>query len=180
MSEQTNKRIAAFAGSFDPVTIGHADLIARASKLYDEVIVLVSSNAEKREVFRPEEKKAWVEKACTGLHNVQVLLNEGIAVEKAQSLGASVMLRGVRNGADFEYEANMAWMNQNISRQNLPQEYESEHGMETVCLFSRPEYSFISSSNVRELLRCRLSCKGLVPDCILEEVSQAFDCRMKQ
>lgn len=151
--------IAAFAGSFDPITLGHLDLIERASSMYEKVIVLVSFNAAKKEAFSLREKMEWIRRAAAHLCNVQVEACTGTAAETARSLGASVLIRGVRNAADLEYEANMAWMNSRIAPE-----------IETVCLFSRPEYSYVSSSNVRELLRCRIKPAGLVPSVILEDL----------
>lgn len=155
--------IAALAGSFDPLTIGHLDLIERASRLYEKVIVLEADNQAKRSMFLPEQRLGWIEKACAHLPNVEVCPCTGVAVELAAQMGAGVLVRGVRNGADLEYEAGIAYVNSQIDPK-----------VETVLLPCRPEYAYVSSSNVRELLRCGCSAAHLLPASIAREVEEAF------
>lgn len=155
--------IAALAGSFDPLTIGHLDLIERASRMYEKVIVLEAVNQAKLSMFPSGLRLAWIEKACAHLPNVQVSACTGVAVQQAVQLGAGVLVRGVRNGSDLEYEAGIAYVNLQIDPK-----------VETVLLPCRPEYAYVSSSNVRELLRCGCSAAHLLPPSIAGDVAKAF------
>lgn len=150
---------AAFCGSFDPITIGHVRLVERAAPLFEELIVFVSVNSSKREDWTLAQRKEWASEALSHLKNVRVESQDGLSAEACRKAGASVLIRGIRNGIDADYENNMAWMNRKV-----------DPGLETLCLFSEPEYANISSSNVRELLKYHISIESLVPACVFESL----------
>lgn len=157
-------RTAIFCGAFDPVTKGHLDLIERASALFDQLIVFVAPNSEKQQMFCAEKRLLWLEKVCEPFPNVTCQIQSGLTADSARSVHASYLIRGIRNSHDFEYEHNMAIMNQTI-----------DSGLETICLFTKPEYMFISSSNVRELLRYHLDISKFVPDCICAQIEGEYN-----
>lgn len=134
-------KIAAFCGTFDPVTYGHLDIIERASKLFDQLVVFISPNSDKNNEFNEEIRLKWLNEATKNMPNVTCKIQSGLVVDACKSVNATVLVRGIRNGVDCTYEQNMAFMNARLD----------DH-IETVCLFTRPEYSLYSSSNVRELL----------------------------
>lgn len=153
--------VAAFCGTFDPVTKGHLDLIERASLMFDKVVVFVSVNSSKNCMFSLEQRLAWLQKSSSHLENVECKIQNGLVIEACKSVGATVLIRGVRNQIDFEYEQNMAVMNHML-----------DASIETICLFTKPELAHCSSSNVKELLKYKQDIKSFVPTCIVEEVSQ--------
>ena len=133
-------KIAVFAGSFDPFTLGHLDVVRRASALFDTLWVLVAQNSSKRNLFSAEERKSFVEKAVKELPNVQVASFEGLTVDYMKQVGARYLVRGIRNSADLDFEQSVAWNNKTLA------------GAESVFLLSAPEHLSVSSSVVRELL----------------------------
>ncbi|MDF7637000.1 pantetheine-phosphate adenylyltransferase [Leuconostocaceae bacterium ESL0958] len=132
---------AVFPGSFDPLTNGHMDIIRRAAELFDEVVVAVGINTNKKGLFPPAERLALVEAAVADMPNVSVGIIEGLTVNYAQSVGASYIIRGLRNCKDFEYERDIAGANAALAN------------METVLLFAKPENQNISSSMVKEIAK---------------------------
>lgn len=152
-------KIAAFCGTFDPVTIGHLDIIQRASCLFDKLVVFISPNSDKINEFSEETRLAWLEEATKDLSNVTCKIQSGLVVEACKSVGATVLVRGIRNGVDCTYEQNMAFMNAKLDEE-----------IETVCLFTRPEYSLYSSSNVRELFKYGQDISSFVPTCVLQDL----------
>jgi pantetheine-phosphate adenylyltransferase len=160
MSENWNldANTAVFAGSFDPPTAGHMDLMERAAKLYDKVYVLLGVNSAKKSCFPASKRLQWLQKMAEKLENTEVLACDKTVVIEAAKLHAGVLLRGVRNGTDLDYEANIAYVNSTI----VPE-------IETVLLCARPQYAFISSSNVRELLSIGASVKSYLPVCLQNE-----------
>ena len=137
------RRVAVFAGSFDPFTVGHLDLVKRAAELYDSLIVLVAQNASKKNLFNAETRKAMVEMAVSGISNASVALHEGLTVDFMKSVGARYLVRGIRNASDLDAEQAVAWNNKVLC-----------NDVETVLLFSAQEHLAVSSSVVRELLKC--------------------------
>ena len=110
------RKIALFPGSFDPMTNGHLNLIERSAKLFDEVIIGVFINTSKQTLFTPEEKKYLIEEATKEMPNVRVIMQETqLTVESAKSLGANFLIRGIRNVKDYEYEKDIAKMNQHLA-----------------------------------------------------------------
>lgn len=136
------KKIAVFAGSFDPFTLGHLDIVKRASALFDELYVLLAVNASKKYYFDEATRAEMVRKAVAGLSNVKVDFFDGLTVEFMKRVGANFLVRGIRGAADVEYEQSVAWNNKNL----YPE-------CETVFLSSSPEHLRVSSTVVRELLK---------------------------
>jgi len=126
-------------GSYDPVTLGHLDVIGRAAAVVDELVVAVGENMSKRAWFTPEERVEMLTAACAEWPGVSVTLFGGLLVDFCRSQRASVVVKGLRSGADFDYELAMAQMNRRLS------------GVDTVYLPTAPEWSFLSSSLVREV-----------------------------
>ena len=145
------EKIALFAGTFDPYTLGHHDVVQRALSLFDKVIVAVGNNMGKKCMLTPEERVAAIKKVYLAEPRVEVALYGGLTMDYARSVGATALLRGVRTVKDFEYERELADVNFRIG------------GIETVILFSSPEYSSISSSVVRELAAYGKDVTGLLP-----------------
>lgn len=154
-------KTAIYPGSFDPITLGHIDIIERISKMFDQVIVLVSESPQKSGLFTSLERKSLIEKALPGLKNVQVDIHEGLTVDYVKKNKADVIVRGLRAVVDFEYEMTMA----NINRKLDP-------SIETVLVFANPEYYFVSSRGVKEVARYGGSLEGLVPDCVKQPLKQ--------
>lgn len=140
MTSETRARRALFPGSFDPATLGHLELIRRASRLFDHVTVLVAAHAEKRGLFSAEERCALLVEALEGVECVTVAKTSGLLVEACREHDSFVVVRGVRGATDLEYEQQMA----NTNRALLPE-------LETVFLSPAPEHAFISSTLVRQI-----------------------------
>ncbi|KAA3636225.1 MAG: pantetheine-phosphate adenylyltransferase [Bacteroidetes bacterium] len=136
------KKIAVFPGSFDPITIGHYDLIKRALPLFDEIVVAVGINSQKKTLFSLEQRMAWLEEVFSEYDNVKVDYFEKLTVDFCNKIGARYLIRGLRNASDFDYEKTISQLN-NILGQ----------GLETIFLISKPEYSHISSTIVREIIK---------------------------
>ena len=140
-------------GSFDPVTNGHLDIIGRAAALFETVVVAVARNSTKTPLFEIEERIALLTEACKTWHNVTIETFEGLLVEFAQERGANAIVKGLRAVSDFEYEFQMAQMNRRLNAE-----------VETVFLMTGAEYSYLSSSIVKEIARLGGAVEGLVPD----------------
>lgn len=155
---------AIFAGTFDPPTSGHLDLIKRSAALFGIVEVAVASRSVKKGSALPlEDRLRLVKKMVKGLKNVEVVPFTGLIVDFAKERGADVLVRGVRNGSDLEVEMQMASANRMMT------------GIETVCLLSAPEYSLINSSLIREIAEGGKSVEGFVPSSIGDEVSRLLN-----
>jgi pantetheine-phosphate adenylyltransferase len=153
MDIQRNKKvIAIYPGSFDPVTNGHLDLIARAAMIFDKVVVAVTRNPDKDALFEVKERVEMLEAVTFDWKNVEVDVFEGLLVDFARSRSAGVILRGIRAVSDYEYELQMAMMNRKLESQ-----------IETVFMLPAEAYSFVSSRLVKELARLRGPIKGFVP-----------------
>lgn len=132
-------KTALFAGSFDPFTLGHKSIVDRALGLFDRIVVGIGVNPDKQGWLPPDERIARIRKAYANEPRVEVISFNGLTVDAARQCGATYLLRGVRSVADFEFERNLADINRNLS------------GIESVLLYTLPEYASISSSAVREL-----------------------------
>jgi pantetheine-phosphate adenylyltransferase len=143
---------AVYPGSFDPVTNGHLDLIQRSAALFDHLIVAILRNTDKIPLFTVEERMEMLEEAVRDLKNVSVTAFEGLLVDYAQQIGASVIVRGIRAISDYEYELQMALMNRRLSNK-----------VETVFMLPAESYSFLSSKLVKEIARLGGSIRGFVP-----------------
>ncbi len=139
-------------GSFDPVTNGHLDIIARSSNLFDEVRVVVAINSAKVPLFALAERLEMLNEVCAPHANVQVHTFDGLLVHYAQQVGASVIVKGLRAVSDFEYELQMALMNRRLAER-----------VETMFLMTGAEYSYLSSNIVKEIARLGGAVEGLVP-----------------
>jgi pantetheine-phosphate adenylyltransferase len=148
-------RIAIFPGSFDPLTSGHVDLIRRAARLFDRVIVAVLVNPEKHALFTIDERMAMILEACADVAppgRIEADTFEGLLAHYATRQGACAVIRGLRGGADFEYERPMASMNAHLAPD-----------VETVCLLASERYAHISSRLIKEVASLGGSIEGLVP-----------------
>lgn len=146
------KRIAVFPGSFDPVTKGHQNIVERASKIFDEIIVAVGINTSKSTLFSLEQRLEWLNTVFEGCENISVSSYRGLTVDYCKSQGSNYLLRGVRNGGDFEYERTIAQMTKYM-----------DENLETVILFTDPEYAAINSTVVREIIRNKGNVARFVP-----------------
>lgn len=144
---------AIFPGSFDPMTLGHLDIIERAAGLFDELIVVILENSEKKTMFTIEERVELISKGTAHLSNVCVDADHILTVAYAKKQDACAIIRGVRSVKDYEYELDIASANQYL-----------EPHIETVLLFSSPEYSYVSSSIIREMMKYHADIKDLVND----------------
>jgi|SRR5690554_1473198 len=135
------KRIAVFPGSFDPITIGHQSLIQRAIPLFDEIIVAIGNNAQKKYMFDLAQRKEWIEGAFKH-KSIKVDLYQGLTIDYCEKVQAKFILRGVRNQQDFEFERSIAQMNKKLNDE-----------IETVLMYTDPEYAAISSTIVRDIIR---------------------------
>ena len=158
--------IAIVPGSFDPVTNGHVDIIERASRLFRTVHVAVADNSAKRATFTRSERVAMITQACGHLTNVTVGWFDGLLVEYARAIGARAIVRGLRAVSDFEYELQMAHTNTCLAPE-----------VETVFMPTRADYSFLSSSIVKEIARLGGSVEGLVPDGVRQQLRDKLEQR---
>ena len=147
---------AVFPGSFDPVTTVHVDLIRRASRMFDRLVVGVLVNSAKQPLFSKEERVAMLREITADQDNIEVSSFEGLLVDFVKEQHADAIVRGLRTPGDFEYELPLAQANHKLSVQ-----------ADTIFLASAPEYSYISSSAVRELLRYQADISGYVPETVL-------------
>lgn len=149
-------RKAIFPGSFDPITNGHYDIIKRGASLFDEIIVAIGINAEKKYMFSLEKRKRFIEEAFKDEPKVKVITYTGLTIDLCRKEKADFILRGLRNPADFEFEKAIAHTNRSLSE------------IETVFLLTAARTSYISSSIVRDVLRNGGDIKKLVPDSVLK------------
>ena len=148
-------KIAIFPGTFDPLTLGHYDLIKRAAKLFDKLIVLIGKNTGKSPLFSVNERIEMIEDCVSVFGNVEVASYDGLTVDFAGKKGAIVLVRGVRAFSDFEYELQMALMNRRLNSE-----------VETMFLMPKNEYSFINSSLIKSVAKAGGDIKEFVPDSI--------------
>jgi pantetheine-phosphate adenylyltransferase len=157
-------RRAIYPGSFDPVTNGHLDVIGRALKLFDEVIVAVAHNDEKQPLFSLEERLNLLRETAGKIDNVHIAEFKGLLVEFARTKGAGAVIRGLRAISDFEFEFQMALMNRKL-----------EAGVETIFLMPKEEYTYLSSRIVKEIARLGGDVSSFVPVCVTKALSRKFD-----
>lgn len=156
---QSKKRKGIFAGSFDPITNGHLDIICRASKLFDELQIGVLYNPNKKGLFNFDERIELIKSCTNHLNNIKIVSFDGLLVNYCQKNEIDTLVRGVRTGADIEYELQMAHMNRELNP-----------NIETIILPTKTEYSFISSSLIKEVLTVGGDVKDLVPKVVLEHL----------
>lgn len=157
---------ALYVGSFDPLTLGHLDILNRAARFFDEIIVAIGTNTSKESLFSPEEKLAMITQVIEteGPDNARVILHtDGLSVDLATRKGAQVMIRGLRSVKDMEYEMNIASMNKTQNKD-----------IETIFLMSAEKYRFISSSLIREIAQFEGDLSGMVPDVIASRMKDKY------
>ncbi|KRL14178.1 MAG: pantetheine-phosphate adenylyltransferase [Schleiferilactobacillus perolens] len=158
------KRIALFPGSFDPFTNGHLQTVQRASRLFDEIVIAVMTNVSKHALFTPDEKEQLVTEAIAHLPNVRVMSAPNqLTVQVAESVGAHFLLRGLRNEADFTYEAGIAQINRT-----------QDADIETVFLYADSDTAFVSSSMIKEVAHFGGDVSTLVPANVAAALHQKF------
>jgi pantetheine-phosphate adenylyltransferase len=159
----TTQRRCVCPGSFDPVTNGHLDVVERASRLYDEVTVAVLVNASKAGLFEVPERIEMLQEVTAGLGNVKVDSFQGLLVDYCRERDIPVVVKGLRAVSDFDYELQMSQMNNRLT------------GIETLFVATNPEYSFLSSSLVKEVAKWGGDVAGLVPDAVLPRLRARLD-----
>ena len=155
--------VAVYPGSFDPVHNGHLDLVNRAARVFDTVVVAVADNSEKEGLFSVAERVEMLRTATASLRNVQVDTFSGLTVTFAQKRGAGVLVKGLRAVVDFEYELKQASMNQRLAP-----------SLDTIFFMTAPPYYFLSSTLIREVARLGGSVTGLVPQGVEERLRKKF------
>jgi len=155
------KRIALFPGTFDPITIGHLDIIQRALPLFDKLIIGIGRNANKTAMFTEELRYEWVTEIFKSEPNVSALIYEGLTVECCQRVGANFILRGIRYVNDFEYEKAIADMNRSL-----------DNNIETVFLTCLPQYTSVASTLVRDVIRHNGDVTPFLPEVVSRSLSK--------
>ncbi len=149
-------RVAVFPGSFDPITLGHLDIIERAVPLFDKIIVAIGTNSSKNYMFSLEQRIKFIEDSVSKFENVSVMAYHGLTVDFCDEVNAQFILRGLRNPADFEFEKAIAHTNRAITN----------HNIETIFLLTSSGKAYISSSIVRDVMRNGGKYEILVPDTV--------------
>ncbi len=160
------EKIGIYPGSFDPVTLGHLDIIERSSKMFDRLIVAVLCNKSKKALFSAQERVKMIQSVTTHLPNVEVRSFEGLSVDFARSVGARVLVRGLRAVTDFEYELQMAQTNHAMC-----------HEMDTIFLTTDLKYAYLSSSIVKEVASFDGDIHQFVPESIVPLVREKLKLR---
>ncbi len=150
-------KIGVYPGSFDPITNGHLDVIERASKIFDEVIVLIAINNEKKSFFNVEERREMIKESTKHMKNVKVDSYDGLTMRYAKKVNAIALIRGLRVVSDFEYEWKLAAANEFI-----------DNSIEMIFFMAKKETSFISSSSIKELYQNQVDISSLVPKPVIE------------
>ncbi len=153
-------KIAVYPGSFDPVTLGHMDIIKRSANLFDKVIVAVLKNVDKKGLFTIDERVNMIGQLVEKYDNIEVVSFEGLLVDFMESIDAKIIVKGLRVGLDFDYELQMSHMNRKLSKDRV----------ETILLMASTEYSYISSSSVREILHFNGDITNFVPKEIVQDI----------
>lgn len=149
------ERIAVFPGSFDPITVGHVDIIKRGLKIFDRIIVGIGSNAEKKYMFDLQKREAWVQQTFASESRISVVTYQGLTVDFCKKVNAGFILRGLRNSPDFEFEKAIAHMNGAIS-----------NGLETTFILTDLRFAAISSSIVRDIIRNGGDVSAFIPESV--------------
>lgn len=157
------KKIAIYPGTFDPITLGHVDVIDRARKMFDEIIVVIAINSKKTTLFTEDERYEMAIESLQHLENVKVIFYRGLTVQCAREHGAVAMIRGIRAVSDFEYEFQIALMNRKL-----------EPNIHTVFLAPSEEYTYLNSSIVRELGRYGKSANAFVSKFVANKLEEKY------
>ena len=157
-------KIAVCPGSFDPVTLGHVDIIRRAARMFDRVVVVVMTNVSKQPLFTKEERMDLIRRAVADIPNVEVDWNDGLLADYMRDKHADVIIKGLRALSDFEYEFQMALTNRQLNPD-----------VETAFLTTTAEHMYLSSSLVKQVALFNGDISGFVPACILDAISRQFE-----
>jgi pantetheine-phosphate adenylyltransferase len=160
---------AIYPGTFDPITNGHIDLIKRGLEIFDDLIVAVSNNPEKKPLFSLEERKSLIYEVTKTLGKIKIDSFDNLLIQYARKNNVNVIIRGLRAVSDFEYEYQMALMNRNM-----------DNSIETVFMVPSEQYSFISSRLIKEVTSFGGSVKGLVPPNVEEALKNKFNLKIKR
>ena len=156
-------RIGVYPGTFDPITNGHLDIIKRAAKLFDKVIVVVPINMNKKTMFSVEERMELIKESVQDISNIEVDKTSLLTVDYAKKVNATAIIRGLRMVSDFEYELQMAAINKSLDK-----------NVETIFIMSSHEYSFLSSSSVKELVGFNGNISEFVPEVVKEALYKKY------
>jgi pantetheine-phosphate adenylyltransferase len=156
-------RRAIYPGSFDPITAGHLDVIHRAARLFDELVVAVAFNDQKQSMFTAEERMTMIRESTAGVGNIRVACFDGLLVEFAKRENAAAVVRGLRAISDFEFEFQMALMNRKL-----------DSTIETIFLTPREEYTYLSSRIVKEIARLGGNVEAFVPPAVVRAMGVKF------
>ncbi|MCM1265872.1 MAG: pantetheine-phosphate adenylyltransferase [Candidatus Gastranaerophilales bacterium] len=156
-------KIAIYPGSFDPITLGHLDVLKDGAQMFDKVIITVSNNMNKNSLLTVEERKELIKQSVKDIPNVEVDSFDGLTVNYAKSKGATILLRGLRAVSDFEYEMQLSQTNRSLNED-----------IKTVFLITKPEYNFISSSSVKEILKNKGDISKFVSQPVNKYLSEKY------
>ncbi|SHF36036.1 MULTISPECIES: pantetheine-phosphate adenylyltransferase [Caloramator] len=157
-------KVVVYPGSFDPITNGHLDIIQRASKIFDRVIVAVLENPEKKNpLFNVNERVELIKRVTKDLENVEVESFKGLLIDFMRKKESKIIIKGLRAVSDFEYEFQMALMNNKL-----------DENIETLFMMTSSQYSYLSSSSVKQVAMYGGCLKGLVPDEIIDDIKEKF------
>ena len=148
-------RIAVFPGSFDPITKGHESIVRRSAILFDEIVVAIGENIDKKYMFSLEKRKHWLEETFSDLNNIKIADYKGLTIDFCKSINANFIIRGLRSTKDFNYEQSVALMNKALAP-----------NIETILLFTDPIYSMISSTSVRDIIKNNGNVDQFLPSCV--------------
>lgn len=157
-------KIAVYPGSFDPITLGHLDVITRGAKAFDKVIVGVLVNVDKKGLFNIEERVELIKKVTKDLPNVEVVSFEGLLIDLMKKYNARIILKGLRAFSDFEYEFQMALMNNKLNPE-----------VETLFMMTSAQYSYVSSSAVKQVAKFGAPLEGLVPKEVIPDLTRKMN-----
>lgn len=157
------EKIGIYPGTFDPITNGHIDVIERAGKMFDKVIVVVSINSKKTCLFTENERLEMAKESLSHLPNVEVDMHQGLTVDYAAKVGASAIIRGIRAISDFEYEFQIALMNRKLNPD-----------VNTIFLLPHENYTYLNSSIIRELSRYKQNVSDFVPPLVAKKIKEKF------
>ena len=157
------QRICLFPGTFDPITLGHVDIIRRALPLFDRIIVAVGINASKAPMFSPEQRLIWIQEIFQGESRVVGAVYEGLTIDFCRKAQARFMLRGIRYVSDFEYEKTIADANRTL-----------DPGIETIFLTGEPKYTSVASTIVRDILRNGGDASPFLPEAVIRSLSEGL------
>ena len=146
------KKIAVFPGSFDPITLGHVSVIKRAMPLFDQIVIAIGDNADKKHMFSADQRKSWIREVFKSNHKIEIDIYDGLTVEYCKNKNAHFILRGLRTSADFEFERSIAQINRRLAP-----------GVDTLFILTEAKYTPISSSIVRDVIRNNGDISEFVP-----------------